>query len=226
MFDVTSLKGTLVASVQALEHEALFGHEMMAKMAKACIEGGAKGIRANSVVDINAIKKAVNVPVIGIIKQEYPDSSVYITPTKKEVEALLTTECEIIALDATTRTRPNKESLKSLLDLIHQHNRLAMADVSTFEEALQAQKAGFDLVSTTLSGYTDYSKKLDGPDYKLIKRCQKAGIKIVAEGKIHTFTQMKKVQKCKPYFTVIGGAISRPKEITERFVQELWNKKL
>lgn len=224
MFDLATLQGALVASVQALEDEALFGHEVMANMAKACVEGGAKGIRANSVIDINAIKKVVNVPVIGIIKQEYPDSEVYITPTKKEVEALLTTDCEIIALDATNRTRPNKESLASLLALIHKHNRLAMADISTFEEALVAQKLGFDLVSTTLSGYTDYSKKLESPDYKLIKRCHKAGMKIVAEGRIHTFTHMKKVQKCKPYFTVVGGAITRPKEITERFVQELWNK--
>lgn len=224
MFDLTKLKGTLVASVQALETEALFGHEVMAKMAKACVEGGAKGIRANSVVDINQIKQTVDVPVIGIIKQDYPDSEVYITPTKKEVEALLSTNCEIIALDATARNRPNKETLESLLELIHKHNRLAMADISTFEEARSANEMGFDLVSTTLSGYTAYSKDCNGPDYTLIKRCVKAGIKTVAEGKIHSEKQMRKVQKCKPYFTVIGGAITRPKEITERFVQNLWNK--
>ena len=226
MFKLDSLRGCLVASVQALETEALHGSFVMAKMAKACVEGGASAIRANSKEDIDAIKQAVNVPVIGIVKRDYPDSDVYITATKKEVEELLSTRCEIIALDATFRPRPNQESLEELLLFIKQNNRYAMADISTIEEALYAKQLGFDLIGTTLAGYTPYSRKIDGPDIRLLKECRKRGIEnLVAEGRIHSLEDMKKVQKQQPFMCVVGGAITRPKEITERFVGAMRCKK-
>ncbi len=103
-------------------------HLLWSKMALAAKEGGAAGIRANSVADITAIKQEVDLPVIGIIKRDYPDSTVYITPTMQEVEELLTTSAEISALDATKQERPNQEQLSDLLARIHQEGRLAMAE--------------------------------------------------------------------------------------------------
>lgn len=219
---IEKLKGKLIVSCQALKDEPLYGSEIMAKMSKACVLGGAVAIRANSVVDINSIRKEVNVPIIGLIKQDYNDSKIYITPTKKEVLALLSTDCEIIALDATKRDRPNGEKLEDLLKLIHDHNKIALADVSTFEEGIKAEELGFDLVSTTLSGYTDYTKQQEGPDFKLVKKLtKKLNIPVIAEGRINNEKDLKRIKKLKPFAIVIGSAITRPLLITKRYISLL-----
>ncbi len=100
-----SLKGKLIVSCQALENEPLHSPFIMSRMALAAAQGGAAGIRANSVADISAIKEIVSLPMIGIIKRDYPGSEVFITATLREVDELMTVEPEIIALDATARPR-------------------------------------------------------------------------------------------------------------------------
>lgn len=217
------LKGKLIVSCQALPDEPLHSSFIMGRMAKAAEAGGASGIRAQSVVDINEITKECSLPIIGIIKVQYEDSDIYITPTQKEVKELLTTKCEIIALDATCRKRPNDEKCENLVKLIHENGRLAMADCSTYEECLEAEKMGFDIISTTLCGYTPYSTKFDGPDFELLKKCvDTLKVPVIAEGKINTPEDLKKVfEYCGVFSAVVGGAITRPKEITERFVNIL-----
>lgn len=195
---------------------------IMARMAIAAKEGGAVGIRANSVEDIKAIKQAVNLPIIGLIKADYDDSDIFITPTKKEVMALINSGCEMIALDATNRKRPNDERLEDLLQLIHDANVLAMADISTKEEAIHAQQLGFDCVSTTLSGYTPYSTQSNDPDFELVKcLVNTLSIPVIAEGRIHRLTDAVKIQQAKPHSIVIGSAITRPQIITKRFIDAL-----
>ena len=162
------IKGKLVISCQALPGEPLHSPMIMGRMAIAAKNAGAAGIRAQGVADIIEIKQVTGLPVIGIIKRNYPDSEVFITATKKEVQELLATDCEMIALDATIRPRPNGELLQDLLDQIHAANRLAMADCSTVEEAKIAEEIGFDCVSTTLAGYTSYSTQTSGPDVELV----------------------------------------------------------
>lgn len=194
----------------------------MSKMALAAKQSGAVGIRAQGVSDINEIKKQVDLPVIGIIKRNYPDSEVFITATLKEVNELLSTECEMIALDATSRLRPNGENLRDLLEAIHSGGRLAMADCSTYEECIIAQEIGFDCVSTTLCGYTDYSKAVNGPNFKLIEKLQKTlSIPLIAEGKINTPDDLKEVYRLGVHSAVVGGAITRPQEIAKRFVDSI-----
>src|SRR5699024_11885189 len=151
------LEKQLIVSCQALEDEPLHSSEIMGRMAIAAQLGGAKGIRANSVVDIQAIKKEVDLPIIGIIKQDYDDSSVFITPTLKEMKALIAADVGIIATDATDRTRPNEEQLADLIEYARRYGSdvKLMADVSTVEEAITAEELGFDCVSTTLVGYTE-----------------------------------------------------------------------
>ena len=51
------LRHKLIVSCQALPDEPLHSDFIMARMAVAAEEGGASGIRANSVVDIAAIRK-------------------------------------------------------------------------------------------------------------------------------------------------------------------------
>ena len=216
------IKGGLIVSCQALPEEPLHSSYIMGRMAVAAKEGGAVGIRAQGIEDILEIQQCVDLPIIGIIKRYYEDSEIYITPTKKEINELLKTRCEIIALDATLRKRPHQEKLEELLDLIHKNHRLAMADCSTIEEILHAQDIGFDIVSTTLCGYTPYSENIDGPNIKLIKDViQHLHVPLIAEGKIHYPSQLKQVLESGAYAAVVGGAITRPQEITVRFVKEI-----
>lgn len=217
------IKGKLVVSCQALPDEPLHSSHIMARMAVAAQQGGAAGIRAQSVEDIKAIMEVCDLPMIGIIKRNYPDSEVYITASMKEVEELLTTHCQIIALDATLRPRPNGEKTEDLVARIHQAGRLAMADCSTYEECVQAQAAGFDMVSTTLCGYTPYSQQYSGPNFPLLKQCvETLTIPVIAEGKINSPEDLRRVyEECGVFSAVVGGAITRPQQITARFVDVL-----
>ena len=219
---LNKVKGKLIVSCQALADEPLHSSFIMGRMAKAAKEGGAIAIRAQGIDDINEIKKVTNLPVIGIIKENYKDSDIYITPTKKEVDALLSTSYEMIALDATKRQRPNKESLKELIDYIHENKVLVMADISTYDEAIEAANLGADCVSTTLSGYTNYSRQEDGVDLELIENLSKdLNIPVIGEGKINTPEDLKMAFEKGAYSCVVGGAITRPQQITKRFTDEI-----
>lgn len=216
------IKGKLVVSCQALADEPLHSSFIMGRMALAAKMGGAAGIRAQSKEDIDEIMKVVDLPVIGIVKRNYLDSEIYITPTKKEVDELLTTNCQMIALDATNRVRPNGEKIQDLVNYIHEAGRLAMADCSTFEECMAAEAMGFDCISTTLCGYTSYSKLVDGPNFELISQLLKeCKVPVLAEGKINTPEDLKQVFELGVYSAVVGGAITRPQDITKRFVNAI-----
>lgn len=215
---IDKIKGKLIVSCQALEDEPLHSSFIMGRMALAAKEGGAVAIRAQSKEDILEIQKVCDLPVIGIVKREYADSPIYITPTKKEIEELLETKCEMIALDATNRLRPHGEKLEDLLAMIHDANRLAMADCSTVEECIHAEKLGFDVVSTTLCGYTEYSEKKEGPNLELIQEVVKqVKIPCIAEGKINTPEDLLACLKVGAFSAVVGAAITRPQLITKRF---------
>lgn len=219
---LNQIKGKLIVSCQALPEEPLHSSFIMGRMALAAKQGGASGIRAQGVEDILEIMKVVDLPVIGIIKRNYDDSSIYITPTKKEVNELLQTQCQMIAIDATNRKRPNDETIQELLELIHQGGRLAMADISTYEEAVNAEKLGFDVISTTLCGYTSYSTNYEGPNLELIGQLvQDLHIPVIAEGKINNPEDLKAVLNAGAFSAVVGGAITRPQLITKKFVSIL-----
>ncbi len=210
----------LIVSCQAVKGEPLFGLGIMQHFARAAAEGGAKGIRANYTEDIIAIKKEVSLPVIGIIKEEYPDSEIYITPTMKEVKELLGTGCEVIAMDATNRARPNGERIEDLIGYIRKKapGVEIMADCSDYEEMKRADELGFDYVGTTMRSYTPYTKGVKIPDTELLKRAvETLNAKVIAEGGIWETGQLRQVLRCKPWAVVIGSAITRPKDITKRF---------
>ena len=217
----------LVVSCQALEDEPLYGSDVMAKMAYAAERGGAVAIRANTPSDIRAIRAIVHVPIIGIYKAHYPDSLVYITPTRREVDAILETGAEIISLDATFRRRPGGERLEDLVQYIHDRGRLCMADVSTVREAINAEAVGFDIVSTTLSGYTQETHGRILPDLDLVAHVvEHVRIPVLAEGQIATHKEFVECFALGAYAVVIGTAITRPQIITERYVEafEAWKQ--
>lgn len=218
------IKGGLIVSCQALKTEPLYSSYIMSRMAFAAKEGGAVGIRANTPEDIREIKKEVNLPVIGLYKADYPDSLIYITPTEKEVEELTQVNSEIIALDATNRVRPGGLLLDEFFKKIRKKypNQLFMADCATFEEGMHAQEIGFDIVGTTLSGYTEDTKGISLPNHAMIKRLGDAlTVPLIAEGGIWEIEDLKKVMKEKVHAVVIGSAITRPREITARYVNAI-----
>lgn len=223
---LNQLKGTLIVSCQALEDEPLHSSFIMSKMALAAYQGGAKGIRANSYHDIVAIKKEIPLPVIGLIKKDYDDSPVYITPTISEVDEIIRAGADIIAVDATKRERPDGGTLQSFFKEIKRKYPTVqmMADISTVEEAIQAEAIGFDCVSTTLVGYTEYTKGqiLYQDDFSILKEIVEVlEIPVIAEGNIQTPKMAKRCLELGAYAVVVGGAITRPKQITERFITSL-----
>lgn len=218
------LKGKLVVSCQALEDEPLHSSEIMAKMALAAKQGGASGIRANSVKDIQAIKEEVDLPLIGIIKRDYEDSDVFITATMKEVKELIPSGAEMLAIDATNRRRPHNESLEEIVSYMKEHapHIALMADISTVEEAVAAEKLGFDCVGTTLIGYTKDTKgqALFENDFAILKEIkEKVTIPVIAEGKLDTPELAAQALEKGADFVVVGSAITRPQLITKRFLE-------
>jgi N-acylglucosamine-6-phosphate 2-epimerase len=220
------VKGNLIVSCQALPDEPLHSSFIMGRMAVAAKQGGAMGIRANTVVDIEEIQKQVDLPVIGIIKRVYGDNPVFITPTMKEIDELMTVRPEIIALDATLRERPDGVSLDELVQKIREKypEQKLMADCSTLEEMMHADAIGFDFIGTTLVGYTEQSKgdKIEANDFEIIRNLlAKAKHPVIAEGNIDTPEKVKRVLELGCYSCVVGSIITRPQLITKRFVDAI-----
>ena len=220
------LRGGVIISCQALPGEPMYSEKggVMPLFAKAAKEAGAVGIRANSVRDIVEIQEVVDLPIIGIIKQDYEGADAFITPTMAEVDALIETGVEIIALDATVSSRPKGESLEAFVKTIKESypQQLLMADCSTLEEMITAEKLGFDFIGTTLVGYTEQSKHLaiDANDFEIIRQArEKIKAPIIAEGNISTPEKVKRVFELGVDSVVVGSAITRPLVIAKPFIE-------
>ena len=223
---IEHLQGKLIVSCQALPHEPLHSSFIMGRMALAAKEGGALGIRANTKEDIREIQSQVNLPVIGIVKRDYEDSKIYITPTMLEVQELMEVKPEIIALDATSALRPGGLTLDDFFRQLKETypDQLWMADCSTVEEALHADELGFDFIGTTLVGYTEQSKgdKIESNDFEILRKIiDSAKHRVIAEGNIDTPEKVRRVIDLGAFSVVVGSIITRPQLITKRFAQAL-----
>ncbi|MGE7824591.1 N-acetylmannosamine-6-phosphate 2-epimerase [Paenibacillus lautus] len=206
------MKRGLIVSCQALPGEPLHSSFIMGRMAIAAAESGAVGIRANSVEDIEEIKKQVELPIIGIIKKDYPGMQSFITATMTEVDALVGTGVEIIAVQATMDQ--DEAFLQSIFTKYP--SQKFMADISTTEEGLRADRLGFHYIGTTLIGYTPQSQHVEKFTVleELIKQCKKP---VIAEGNFNTPEQAAKAIEMGAYCVVVGSAITRPQIIAKWF---------
>ncbi len=219
---IKQVEHQLIVSCQALPDEALFGSEIMARMAIAAAQGGACAIRANTPEDVHAIRQAVTLPIIGLYKDKQLGYDIIITPTLRHALDIAAAGADVVAVDSTSRPHPDGD-LADFYSKIHaQSNCLIMADISTLEEGLAAEAAGADMLSTTLSGYTSYSPQQDQPDLALVSGLAvRSKIPVIAEGRYHTPEQAKQAIQNGALSVVVGGAITRPRQITERYVKAI-----
>lgn len=219
---IEQFRGKLVVSCQALEHEPLYRPEggVMPLLAKAAVQGGAGAIRANTVRDITQIRQEVDLPIIGIIKKDYPNTPLYITVTMDEVDALVACGVDVVALQGTAGLRPDGSSAADFIRAVkHKYpQQLIMADIASLEEAMACAQAGADFVGTTMRGYTPETKGMDDLDLAFVQTLvQQCPAKVIAEGHIHTPQQAAACLQAGAWAIVVGGAITRPAEITARF---------
>jgi len=218
------IKGKIIVSCQAVKGEPLYVEEksIMYLMARAAKQAGAPAIRTSSIRDVIAIKEETGLPVIGLIKVQYDGFESYITPTMKEVDELVEAKADVIALDCTNQKRGDGKSISQFMEEVRGKypQAILMADISTYEEGVNAWKLGMDIVGTTMSGYTPYTTKTDGPDYDLVRRlAETVDIPVIGEGRVHSPEQAVEMLKTGAHAVVVGGAITRPLEIAQRFMK-------
>ncbi|MGN0192408.1 MAG: N-acetylmannosamine-6-phosphate 2-epimerase [Candidatus Gastranaerophilaceae bacterium] len=221
---ISKLKNTIIVSVQAMPNEPLYEEECLNAMIKSVVKGGAKALRLAGARDVANAKKMFDLPVIGITKPEIfpknPKSVVYITPTTEDARSVADAGADIIAFDGTSRPR-GKDNLRKLIRYIAIKRKVSMADISTLSEAIAARALGADMVSTTLSGYTDNSKMTKEPDFELLENAVKIlDCPVIAEGRFWTPEQVNKAFALGAHAVVIGSAITRPQLIVKRFYSE------
>lgn len=222
MFNLASLHHALVVSCQPEAEEPFYNHRFVAAMAQAALLGGARGLRLNSPDIIRHVRMQLDLPVIGLWKKTYADSPVYITPTLADAQAVAEAGADILALDATFRPRPQGETLEHIVPQLKEAGHCLMADISTLEEGIAAAQLGFDCLSTTLAGYTPYSRQSREPDFQLLQALlQAVSIPVFMEGRIWTPEQALVAQELGAHAVVVGSAITRPQLITRRFVTRM-----
>lgn len=191
-------------------------------MARAAKQAGTPAIRTSSIRDVIAIKEETGLPVIGLIKIKYEGFESYITPTMKEVDELAAAGSDVIAFDCTAQKRGDGKTIDEFIAEVRKKypDAILMADISTYEEGINAWRLGVDMVGTTMSGYTAHSPKTDGPDYELVKRLSaEVDIPVIGEGRVHSPEQAVEMLNAGAFAVVVGGAITRPLEIAQRFIK-------
>lgn len=215
-------KGALVVSCQARADNPLHGPVYMSAMARAAEAGGAKGIRANGVEDIAAIRAVTALPIIGISKVWDDRFPVYITPGFEDAARIAKAGADIIGLDATARPRDGEPVDRLIARIRDELGKEVFADIATLDEGRAAHSFGATYVATTLSGYTEETaaRKGKGPDLELLEALVAAvPIPVVAEGRFDTPELVAEALRRGAHAVVVGTMITNPREITKKFVQ-------
>lgn len=221
---IKSLKNKVIVSVQAMPNEPLYKEDCMFAMMQSVVNGGTSALRVAGARDVKNAK-TLGIPVIGLTKPDgLPENwkeIVYITPTLKEVNELIDAGADVVAFDGTRRPRPNNCTLQEIVSRVKSANRYAMADIATYDEAMYCAELGVDIISTTLSGYTQESlSDSDTPDFELLQKIvENTDVPVILEGRIWEPSQVDKAFELGAHCVVIGSAITRPQLITKRFIE-------
>lgn len=216
------IKHGLIASCQPVDDGPMDKPEIVAAMAAACVAGGAKGLRIEGIENLKAARKAVNVPIVGIVKYDLNDSPVRISPFIKDIEELYAAGADIIAFDGTHRVRPTE--IEVLVKRIQELGAMSMADCSNLEEGLYCQKLGVDLIGSTMSGYTGGEIPKD-PDLQLVRDLVANGCTVMAEGRYNTPELAAVAIENGAYAVTVGSALTRLEHIVSWFVGAIDNRK-
>ena len=208
----------LIASCQPVDDGPMDKPEIVSAMAQASVAGGASGLRIEGVDNLKATRAFVNIPIIGIVKRDLPDSPIRITPFLQDIEDLANSGADIIAVDGTSRPRP--VDIESAVKKIHEMGCLAMADCSNLEEGLYCQKLDFDIVGSTMSGYTG-GPVPEEPDYQLVKDLKAAGCFVMAEGRYNTPELAKVAIEIGADCVTVGSALTRLEHIVSWFANSV-----
>jgi putative N-acetylmannosamine-6-phosphate epimerase len=211
---LAKIRHRLVVSCQPVPQGPLDHASMVVAMALACLDGGAAGLRIESVGNVAAVRQATAAPLIGLIKRDLADSPVRIMPTAADATALVEAGADIVAFDATRRARP--EPVTALIAAIHAKGALAMADCADLEDGIAALAAGADLVGSTLSGYTG-GPEPEAPDLDLVASLRRHTEFVIAEGRIRAPEQAAAAIRAGAHAVVVGSAITRPEHVTAWF---------
>ncbi|GAA2828694.1 N-acetylmannosamine-6-phosphate 2-epimerase [Kribbella solani] len=217
---LASIEGQLVVSCQAYPGEPMRSPVIMAAVAQAVVEGGARGVRAQGIEDLKAIRPLVDVCLIGLVKRG--SDGVFITPTVADAVDCATAGADIVALDGTRRDRPDGQPLAASIEAVHAAGSLVMADCGSLDDALYSIAAGADCVGTTLAGYTGERPVSRGPDLELLAELvANVAVPVIAEGRIRNPDDALACRDAGAYAVVVGTAITHPTRITRTFADPL-----
>ncbi|ODS44167.1 N-acetylmannosamine-6-phosphate 2-epimerase [Pasteurella multocida] len=208
------IKYGLIASCQPVDNGPMDSPEIVAAMAQASVIGGAAGLRIEGIENLKATRQVVNVPIIGIVKRDLPDSPVRISPFLQDIEELAAAGADIIAFDGTDRVRPTTR--EAIIKRIKELGCLAMADCSNFEEGMYCHNLGVEIIGSTMSGYTGGEIPAE-PDYQLVKDLNSAGCRVMAEGRYNTPELAKTAIEIGAYSVTVGSALTRLEHIVSWF---------
>jgi N-acylglucosamine-6-phosphate 2-epimerase len=215
------LRGGLIVSVQARAGSALDDPHVLAAMARAAQENGAAGVRIQGVRNLEAVRRRVEVPIVGIIKRQYEGFEPYITPTRREVREVLACGAEIVAFDATPRPHPENTEIAEIVAEIRRGGALAMADCAIPEDGATARAAGADIVATTLAGYTKETAGRALPALDVVAAFSQLDAFVVCEGGIHNPENAAKALAAGADAVVVGTAITNTEWLVQRYVASL-----
>ena len=217
-----SLRGSLIVSRQAPPGDPLDSIDALTRIAISTVRGGAGGLRANGAGCIEAFRREIKVPIIGIEKRKIGDQ-VSITPDFAAAESVAAAGADIVALDCTASRSLHAEPWPDLVGRIRAEIRKpVLADIATFEEARAAQEAGVDAVATTLYGFTPETAQFHSVNWDLVERLvEQLRVPVIVEGHISQPDEVSRALALGAYAVVVGSAITRPESITARFVKAL-----
>ncbi|MBV9409373.1 MAG: putative N-acetylmannosamine-6-phosphate 2-epimerase [Candidatus Eremiobacteraeota bacterium] len=211
------LRGGLIVSVQAETDSLLDGPETIALLSRVAVVNGAVGVRAEGLARLGAVRRAVAVPIVGIVKRAYPGFAPYITATEREIAEVTAAGCEIVAFDATGRARPDGRIVAEVVAAIHARGALAMADCAEPDDVARAAAAGAEIVATTLCGYTAGTSGTALPALGLVRACAASGAFAICEGGVATPDDVGTAFAAGADAVVVGTAITNVDVLVRRF---------